>query len=114
MEHARHYITGLMGTQRSKNIETIGNDVAGSDSQGMEQFISSSPWHHRTLLDDVARDADEAIGDDEEAGRKTSMDAARRGFPRISVSISRNGVWHSTSSNGRERRSQIQPDEPSS
>lgn len=68
VEHARHYITGLMGTQRSKNIETIENDVAGSDYQGMEQFISSSPWDHRALLDDVARDADEAIGDDEETG----------------------------------------------
>ena len=68
VEHARHYITGLMGTQRSKNIETIENDVAGSDYQGMEQFISSSPWDHRALLDDVAKDADEVIGDDVETG----------------------------------------------
>ena len=68
VDHARHYITGLMGTQRSKNIETIENDVVGSDYQGMEQFISSSPWDHRALLDDVARDASEAIGDDSETG----------------------------------------------
>ena len=64
--HARHYITGLMGIQRSKNIETFENDVVGSNYQGMEQFISSSPWDHRTLLDDIARDASEAIGDDRE------------------------------------------------
>ena len=68
VDHARHYITGLMGTQRSKNIETFENDVAGSDYQGMEQFISSSPWDHRSLLDDVAKDASEAIGDDHETG----------------------------------------------
>ena len=66
--HARHYITGLMGAQRKKNIETIENDVPGSDYQSMEQFISSSPWDHRALLDDVAKDADRLLGDDTEAG----------------------------------------------
>jgi hypothetical protein len=40
--HARDYLSGMMGTQRSKNMETFENDVAGSDYQGMEQFISSS------------------------------------------------------------------------
>lgn len=66
--HARDYLTGLLGTQRRKNIETIENDVADSDYQGMEQFISSSPWCHRSLLDDVARDADELLGHGTEAG----------------------------------------------
>jgi len=66
--HARDYLSGLLGTQRRKNIETIENDVAHSDYQGMEQFISSSPWCHRNLLDDVARDADELLGDEREAG----------------------------------------------
>ncbi len=63
IEHARHYLSGLTGTQRRKNIETIENDVQGSDYQSMEQFISSSPWDHRALLDDVARGADEQFGD---------------------------------------------------
>lgn len=67
-DHARHYLSGLTGTQRRKNIETIENDVAGSDYQGMEQFISSSPWCHRALLDDLARGADETYGDGREAG----------------------------------------------
>lgn len=65
--HARHYLSGLTGTQRRKNIETIENDVKGSDYQGMEQFISSSPWNHRDLLDDIARGADEQFGHSEEA-----------------------------------------------
>ncbi len=66
--HARDYLTGLLGTQRRKNIETIGNDVTDSDYQGMEQFISSSPWCHRSLMDDVARDANELLGDKNETG----------------------------------------------
>jgi len=68
VDHARHYVSGLLGTQRRKNIETIENDVSGSNYQGIEQFISSSPWEHRALLDDVARDADELIGDEKDAG----------------------------------------------
>jgi SRSO17 transposase len=68
VSHARHYLSGLFGTQRRKNIETFENDVSGSDYQGMEQFISTSPWDHRALLDDVARDADQKLGDEDEAG----------------------------------------------
>ena len=66
--HARHYLSGLLGTQRRKNIETIHNDVADSDYQGMEQFISSSPWCHRALMDQVANDADRLLGDKQDAG----------------------------------------------
>lgn len=67
IDHARHYLSGLTGTQRRKNIETIENDVKGSDYQGLEQFISSSPWDHRGLMDDVARGADEQFGHAAEA-----------------------------------------------
>lgn len=66
--HARHYLSGLLGTQRRKNIETIHQDVAQSDYQGMEQFISSSPWCHRALLDQVAKEADALLGDDADTG----------------------------------------------
>lgn len=68
VHHARHYLTGLLGTERRKNIESIEGDVADSDYQGLEQFISSSPWDHRELMADVAKTADSAIGDPEKAG----------------------------------------------
>lgn len=66
--HARHYLSGLLGKERRKNIETIENDVAGSDYQGMEQFISSSPWSHEAVMSQVACEADRLIGDEECAG----------------------------------------------
>ncbi|MEX2579761.1 MAG: IS701 family transposase, partial [Verrucomicrobiales bacterium] len=66
--HARHYLSGLLGKQRRKNIETIENDVAGSDYQGMEQFVSSSPWSHEAVMEQVASEADRLIGDEESAG----------------------------------------------
>lgn len=60
--HARHYLSGLLGTQRRKNIETIDGDLPGSDYQGLEQFISSSPWDEEGVLDQVAWDADGLLG----------------------------------------------------
>ena len=68
VEHARHYLSGLLGTQRRKNIEVIGEDVSGSTYQGMKQFISSSPWDHRKLMDQVASDANALLGDNEQTG----------------------------------------------
>nr|WP_281375625.1 transposase [Haloferula luteola] len=70
--HARHYLSGLLGTQRRKNIETFEKDVAGSDFNGMEQFVSSSPWCYQALMDHVASDANELHGDAHKAG--LSMD----------------------------------------
>lgn len=67
IHHARCYLTGLLGTQRRKNIETIENDVAESDYQGMEQFISSSPWSHEALMDQLAHEADSLLGDPHQA-----------------------------------------------
>lgn len=67
IHHARCYLSGLMGTQRRKNIETIENDVADSDYQGMEQFISSSPWSHEALVDQLAREVDSILGDARDA-----------------------------------------------
>lgn len=60
--HARHYLTGLLGRQRRKNIETFCNEVEDSDYQGIEQFVSSSPWDDRALRDQLATDAGETIG----------------------------------------------------
>lgn len=68
VDHARHYLTGLLGKQRRKNIETIQNDVKDSDYQGMEQFISTSPWKHQALMEQVAQDANRLLGDAKKTG----------------------------------------------
>jgi len=60
--HARAYLSGLLGRQRRKNMETICWDVQDADYQGVEQFISSSPWDERALLDQLARDASAELG----------------------------------------------------
>lgn len=60
--HARSYLSGLVGTQRRKNIERIGEDVAASNYQGMQQLISDSPWSDEAVMAHVAREADGMLG----------------------------------------------------
>lgn len=60
--HARHYLSGLLGTQRRKNIERIEADVAESDYQGMQQFVSDSPWDHTAVMQQVAEEAEVSLG----------------------------------------------------
>lgn len=60
--HARHYLSGLLGTQRRKNLERIEADVAESDYEGMQQFISASPWDHTAVLRQVAQEAETTLG----------------------------------------------------
>jgi hypothetical protein len=61
-EHARSYLSGLLGAQRRKNIGRIGEDVEQSNYQGMRQLISDSPWDQDVLMDQVARDANGLLG----------------------------------------------------
>lgn len=66
--HARHLLTGLLGTQRRKNLERIEADVEGSSYQGLQQFISDSPWSHAAVMEQVAREADALLGGTEDTG----------------------------------------------
>jgi SRSO17 transposase len=61
-EHARSYLSGLVGTQRRKNIERIGEDVEASNYQGMQQLISDSPWSDAAVMAELAREADGLLG----------------------------------------------------
>jgi SRSO17 transposase len=60
--HARSYLSGLLGTQRRKNIGRIGEDVEASNYQGMQQLISDSPWDEQALMDQVAAEANGLLG----------------------------------------------------
>ena len=55
--HARHYLTGLPGTLRRKNLGRMGEEVPGSDYQGLQHFLSDSPWGHGPLMAQVAGEA---------------------------------------------------------
>ena len=62
-QHARSYLSGLLGTARRKNIGRIEEDVRDSNYQGMQQLLSDSPWDHQALMVTVAAQADGLLGD---------------------------------------------------
>jgi SRSO17 transposase len=64
--HARHYLGGLLGRAGRKNLQGIEEDVAESDYEGMQHFLSDSPWDHAGLMAQVAAAADEELGGHED------------------------------------------------
>ena len=65
--HARHFLSGLLGTQQRKNLERIEADIGGCSYQSLQQFISDSPWSHGALMDQVGREADECLADGQDS-----------------------------------------------
>jgi SRSO17 transposase len=62
-EQARQYASGLMQAGSRKNIYAISEVVPDTVSRNLQQFVTHSKWSTREVLDHVARDADELIGD---------------------------------------------------
>ena len=60
--HARNYLTGLLGLNVRKNIGRIDERSANSNYQGMQQFISDSPWDSAGVMRQIARDANTLLG----------------------------------------------------
>jgi len=63
-EHAHTYIAGLLSDLKRKNTESIAycHDL---DRQGLQRFIGSVPWAHLPLLQELARQVGEKIGEDD-------------------------------------------------
>lgn len=61
-KHARDYLAGLLGTERRKNMGRIHDDVAQSNYQAIQQFVSDSPWSDAEVMAQVARDANGMLG----------------------------------------------------
>ena len=62
-EKARQYWSGLMQAGTRKNMERMVEYVPDSDHQALHQFISNSRWDAQAVMDRVAVNADNFIGD---------------------------------------------------
>jgi SRSO17 transposase len=61
--HARAYLCGLFQGQRGrKNMERMEEEVPGLNYQGVQQFITDSPWESAPLMAEVASQADGLLG----------------------------------------------------
>jgi len=69
--HARRYLSGLVSGTGRKNMERMNERVGPqeeSDYEGMQHFLSGSPWEEREVYDFIAQEADGRLG-----GRADSM-----------------------------------------
>lgn len=65
---ARQYLSGLMQAgPRKKNMDRMAEIVPDCDSRNLQQFLTHSKWSAREVMDHVARDVSEALGDEREA-----------------------------------------------
>jgi SRSO17 transposase len=60
--HARHYLSGLLGRSGRKNLQGIEENVAESDYEGLQHFLSDSPWDQAALMAQVAQETDRELG----------------------------------------------------
>lgn len=67
-QHARSYLSGLLGTARRKNIGRIEEDVSGSNYQAMQQLVSDSLWDHQALMNSLATQANGMLGGHRDTG----------------------------------------------
>lgn len=64
---AQKYLCGLMQTSQRKNMEQISLTVPDSDHQAIQQFITDSSWDAQAVMDRVAENVNELIGDSKNA-----------------------------------------------
>jgi len=60
-EHAQTYLQGLLSDLQQKNAERIAYRY-DEDRLGLQNFIGTSPWNHRPLLDELACQVGRELG----------------------------------------------------
>jgi SRSO17 transposase len=89
VDGVRNYVIGLLMAKRgAKNIERMEEAVEGFEYQNVHHAISDSPWEHRPLMDELARQADGLLG----GGQATRLVIDDSGFAKKgqrSVGVSR-------------------------
>jgi SRSO17 transposase len=61
-DNARHYVQGLLSNVKRKNAEAIAY-LHDQERQALQKFIGQSPWDHRPLLDELARQVAAELGE---------------------------------------------------
>ena len=60
--HAWQYVAGLFSDVKRKNAETIAY-LHDQDRQAMQKFLGQSPWDHRPLIGELARQVGAELGE---------------------------------------------------
>lgn len=60
--HARTYVTGLLSNLERKNVESIAY-LHDQERLALQKFVGCSPWNHRPLLGELARQIGAELGE---------------------------------------------------
>jgi SRSO17 transposase len=60
--HAQHYVQGLLSALPGKNAEAIAY-LHDQERQGLQKFVGQSPWEHHPLLEELARQVGQELGE---------------------------------------------------
>jgi len=63
-QHARDYVAGLMSNLEYKNVESIAY-LHDQEREPLQQFVGQSPWDHRLLIAELARQVGQELGSPE-------------------------------------------------
>jgi SRSO17 transposase len=61
-DNARLYVQGLLSNLEDKNVEAIAY-LHDQERQALQKFVGQSPWDHRPLLDELARQVGSELGE---------------------------------------------------
>src|SRR5258708_39154203 len=61
-EHAQSYVTGLLSDLKRKTVESVAY-LHDQDRLPLQKFIGCSPWDHRPLLGELARQVGAELGE---------------------------------------------------
>jgi SRSO17 transposase len=67
-EKARQYTRGLMQAGSRKNMDRMAEVVPDATSRNLQQFLTHSTWDDRAVIDHVAHDVNNLIGDGKSTG----------------------------------------------
>ena len=65
---ARQYASGLMQAGTRKNMDRMAEVIPDSRSRNLQQFLTHSKWDAREVIDHVAQDVNQLLGDEISTG----------------------------------------------
>lgn len=87
-DKARQYASGLMQAGSRKNMDRMAEVVPESKSRNLQQFLTHSKWSAHDVINQVACDVDELLGDEQQTGLFIDESGFAKQGP-MSVGVSR-------------------------
>jgi SRSO17 transposase len=91
-QHARVYLHGLMQARsHAKNMERMEEAVDGADYEGLQHFITNSPWAAQPVMDHVALEVSSLLDGPQALAYVDETSTSKKGTKSVGVARQYNG-----------------------